>query len=112
MSLPGALYAVLIAWAACIGALLACALAVRSSRSAWRAAREVRSMHSIQAELVELTDSVNKIAGTVKRISGREAVREHYQRKTQAEPDLGTVTDKRELRKLVGITPGKPAPHK
>lgn len=67
-------------------------------------------MLSMQGELAEMHDTLTKLAVTVKRIAGRQAVWDH--RAGKGEPDLQQVTDKNELRRRVGLVPGHPAPHK
>lgn len=67
-------------------------------------------MTSLQAELVEMHDTIGKMSATMKRISGREYVRQH--RENVAESDLQKITDKAELRRRVGLVAGHPAPHK
>lgn len=103
-----------IAWTGAALALLACALTVRLWLLTSRAAAKVRSIASLSAELAETSAAVVGLAGTVKRLSGRQAVWDHRARKRAEndEADLSTVTDKNELRRRVGIVPGKPAPHR
>jgi len=105
--------AVWIASTACVLAVLACALTVRLWLLSSRAAAKVRSTVSLNAELAEISAAVTGLAGTVKRLSGRQAVWDHRARKREeSEADLSTITDKAELRRRLGLVPGKPAPHK
>lgn len=94
-------------------ALLACVLTVRCWLLTSRAAAKVRSTVSLSAELAEISAAVTGLAGTVKRLSGRQAVWDHRHRKRAGEDeDLSEITDKHELRRRVGLVAGKPAPHK
>jgi hypothetical protein len=108
-----ALAAVWIASTAAALALLACVLTVRIWFLASREVRKLRSIASLSGELAEISAAVTGLAGTVKRLSGRQAVWDHRARKSDAaEVDLQAVTDKNELRRRVGLVAGKPAPHK
>lgn len=101
------------AFLACGVAVLACVLTVRSWLSASREVRRLRSIVSLQAEMAEISAAVTGLAGSVKRLSGRQAVWDHRDRKKAAEEaDLSQIKDKNELRRRLGIVPGQPAPHK
>lgn len=100
-------FAALIALVASVLAVLACVLSVRASRSASRTASEMRSMLSMQGELAEMHEVLAKLAVTVKRIAGRQAVTDHRERKGEQRE----ATTKEELRRQLGLVPGKPAPH-
>lgn len=103
-------YAVWIALGACALAVLACVLTVRAYFWTSREVRKLRSIHSMQGELVEMHDALTKVTLVVKRIASRQTMQDR--RAVQPELDLQSVTDKAELRRRIGLVPGKPAPHK
>jgi hypothetical protein len=98
--------------------LIACAVAVFSSFRASSAATKLRSMTSLQGELVEIRDYLSKLDAWAKRINQREVMRER--RASQTEPDESSTsasgpekpTNKDELRRRAGLVAGQPARHR
>jgi len=98
--------------------LIACAVAVFSSFRASSAATKLRSMTSLQGELVEIRDYLSKLDAWAKRINQREVMRER--RASANEPDESSTsvsgpekpTNKDELRRRAGLVAGQPARHR
>lgn len=93
-----------------------CALTAGFSVSALSAARKIRSLSSLQGEIAEIDSSVQTLIGVIRRIEGRQTARLGREKKevAAAAPEHVTPTslmDKAELRRYVGLTPGRPAPH-
>lgn len=91
-------------------AIAACAISVFASWKACAAANRIRGTTSALAELHEIRDYVGKLDAWAKRINAREI------RNERADPNTGQIASvrtvsKAELRRRVGIVPGRPAPH-
>lgn len=98
--------------------LIACAAAAFFSYRASSAAKKVRSMISLQGELVEIRDYLSKLDAWAKRISQRDTMRdrrasarEHDESSTPVSGNNGT-TNKDELRRRAGLVAGQPARHR
>lgn len=93
--------------------LIACVLAAFFSYRAWREARKVRSMTSLQGELVEIRDYLSKVDAWAKRISQRDTMRDRRaaEREGSSTP-VSSVSDKDELRRRAGLVAGQPARHR
>ncbi|HZM32942.1 MAG TPA: hypothetical protein VFC18_00490 [Burkholderiales bacterium] len=101
-------------------AMIASALSVIAALRASRSASKLRSMTSLQGELLEIRDYVAKLDAWAKRINAREVMQE---RNAAAKSSDGKQTasstrafsngpvSKDELRRVAGIIPGRPAPH-
>lgn len=82
----------------------------------WKAsatATRLRSMSSALAELHEIRDYLQKLDAWSKRINSRLAM----QNRRGSDPDLqpsemSPATSKDRLRRIAGIVPGQPAPHR
>ena len=91
---------------------LPCAATGSSFRSACSASWRMRSMSSLQNEVSEIRDAQSKTFAMLKRINSREAMRDvRAARESAPSTELQTITDKAELRRRLGMVPGKPAPH-
>lgn len=96
-------------------ALLACVTAAFFASKASRVASSLRSMNSLQGELIEIRDHLDKVNRWAKRLNARETMTEH--RATHGRPpkqssiDVSGVTDKDELRRRAGLVAGQPARH-
>jgi hypothetical protein len=101
---------------ALLGAVAACVLSAVFARRASKAASSLRSMTSMHAELLEIRDYLGKLDRWAKRINAREVMNE----RRDAEPtSVGRsrlsstpASSKDELRRIAGITAGRPAPHR
>ena len=98
--------------------LIASAAAVFSSYRASSAAKKVRSMISLQGELVEIRDYLSKLDAWAKRINQRDTMRdrrasakEHDESSTPASGSSPTAI-KDELRRRAGLVAGQPARHR
>lgn len=92
----------------------ACFAAVYSKKSA-QVAAALRSATSMQGELHEMRDYLGKIEQWSKRINARLAMQERRESSassTSSSTNLAGLTDKAELRRRLGLVPGKPAPHR
>lgn len=107
------LLAVVTAASALVAVICACFAGVCWKKSR-QAARELRSLTSMQGELHEIRDYVTKIDAWSKRLNARLLRREERDAKadTLSEGELSRMTDKRELRRRLGIVPGQPLPHR
>jgi hypothetical protein len=96
-----------------ISAIL-CATSVCAALVAWSAAKKLRSMNSMQGELREIREYVEKLDHWAKRINARETMRERRaaERVESSTPVSSNVTDKDELRRRAGLVAGKPARHR
>lgn len=98
--------------------LIACAAAAFFSYRASSAARKLRSMTSMQGELVEIRDYLSKLDAWAKRINQREVMRDR--RASAKEPDESSTratgpagsANKDELRRRAGLVAGQPARHR
>ena len=98
--------------------LIACAVAVFSTSRALSAAKKLRSMNSLQGELVEIRDYLSKLDAWAKRINQRDTMRdrrasakEHDESSTPASGSSPTAI-KHELRRRAGLVAGQPARHR
>lgn len=79
---------------------------------------KLRSMSSALAELAEIRDYLTKIDAWSKRLNSRLVMQERNRQPAkesaadEPELDLQHTTDKRVLRRALGIVPGRPLPHK
>lgn len=92
----------------------ACVLAVWSSWRASIAAKKLRSMTSLQSELLEIRDYMAKLDAWAKRINARESTRARREsERGESSTHASTVNgaDKNELRRRAGLVAGKPARH-
>jgi hypothetical protein len=93
--------------------LIACVLAAFFSYRASAAARKVRSMTSLQGELVEIRDYLSKLDAWAKRISQRDTMRERRAaERDESSTRVSSVSDKDELRRRAGLRAGQPARHR
>lgn len=115
------LYALYAAVLAALLAVIACALSAFFWSRTSALASQVRSMRSMQGELIEIRDYVSKIDAWAKRINMREVMRERHadgkyngltrpQSSARATSSAIPLT-KDELRARAGIIPGRAAPH-
>lgn len=92
-----------------------CVASAVFSLRASRAARNLRSMISLQGELAEIRDYMGKMDRWAKRINAREVMQEQRDPATgQRKPSSGHVSsigDKDELRRRAGLVAGQPARH-
>lgn len=93
--------------------LIACVLAAFFSYRASREARKLRSMTSLQGELVEIRDYLSKLDAWAKRIAQRDTMRD---RRAAARDDSSSPASgesvKDELRRRAGLVAGQPARHR
>jgi hypothetical protein len=92
-----------------------CATTVCAALVAWSAAKKLRSTTSMQGELREIREYVEKLDHWAKRINARETMRERRaaERVESSTPvSTSNVTDKDELRRRAGLVAGKPARHR
>jgi hypothetical protein len=109
-----------VAIAAAGAAMIACVISVFACSRTLRAAAKLHSMTSMRGELIEIRDYVSKLDAWAKRINSREVMRERREeeRSNGATPTRssrrasGAEISKDELRRIAGIVPGRPAPHK
>ena len=94
----------------------ACAISALASWFAWKWAKTVRSTISMQGELAEIRDYLQKMDRWAKRINAREVMAER--RAEASEPAqkrslraVSGVTEKDELRRRAGLVAGQPARH-
>lgn len=94
-------------------ALGACALSAFYALRASRAASALRSMSSLQDELIEIRDHLVKVDRWAKRIHQRDVMTER--RASEREPgkssQLAFTNDKDELRRRAGLLAGHAARH-
>jgi hypothetical protein len=108
-----------VAIAAALLAMIASAISVVAWRGTSKAAAKLRSMTSMQGELIEIRDYLVKVDAWLKRISQREVMRERREDARSNEagrgkfslPASGATLTKDELRRRAGIVAGRPAPH-
>lgn len=103
-------------YVAAVSALLAlgaCALTVFYASKASRAASVLRSMSSLQDELIEIRDHLVKVDRWAKRIHQREVMTERRasEREQGKSSQLAFTNDKDELRRRAGLVAGHPARH-
>lgn len=92
--------------------LIACAVAVFSTSRALSAAKKLRSMSSLHAELVEIRDYMSKLDAWAKRINSRDAMRDRRAaQRDESSTLVSSGNDKDELRRRAGLVAGKPARH-
>lgn len=92
--------------------LIACAVAVFSSFRALSAAKKVRSMTSLQGELVEIRDYLAKLDAWAKRINSRETMRDRRAaERSESSTPVSGASSKDELRRRAGLVAGQPARH-
>jgi uncharacterized protein (DUF934 family) len=103
-----------VAVASTVITLIACALAVFSSYRSWSEAKKVRSMTSLQGELVEIRDYMSKVDAWMKRINQRETMtaRRAAERDDSSTPVSGTANDKDALRRRAGLRAGETPRHR
>jgi hypothetical protein len=109
--------ALYVAITAAVVATTACVLSVLSYLRTLRQVTKLRSIASMQGELLEIRDYLLKVDNWAKRINLREVMRE---RKEDGRINAqGRVTSsarasisKDDLRKQAGIIAGRPAPHR
>jgi hypothetical protein len=89
--------------------ILACAASVYAWWRSSTLASRLRSMSSMQGELLEIRDYLGKVDAWAKRINAREVMNE---RRGIAPEHSGQVASKDELRRRAGIIAGRPAPHR
>jgi uncharacterized protein (DUF934 family) len=98
--------------------LIACAVAVFSSYRALSAAKKLRSMTSLQGELVEIRDYLSKLDAWAKRINARDTMRDRrasvneQSESSKAASGPGETSNKDELRRRAGLVAGQPARHR
>lgn len=94
-------------------ALVSCAAAALFAWKASRAASNLRSMTSLQGELVEIRDYLAKLDRWAKRINARESMTEIRARPgNERNVSSQRASDsKDELRRRAGLTAGIPARH-
>ena len=97
-------------------AVICAAFCAFSAFCAWRAftaAKKLRSMTSLAAELIEIRDYMARIETWAKKIQMRETTRERRQRESAASlTPVSTLSDKDELRRRAGLVAGQPARHR
>lgn len=109
--MPVAAYVGLASAVICVAA---CALAVWYSWRASIAATKLRSMHSMQGELIEIRDYLAKLDAWAKRINARDSTRErraNARDESLTPASIHPITEKDELRRRAGLVAGKPARH-
>jgi hypothetical protein len=89
-----------------IAAWLACALTVGACYNAFRLASKIRSLHSLQGEILEIDACVRSLLLTIRRMEGRQTalMRSPEILTTTSEPE---ILDKAALRARY-FTPGQP----
>lgn len=89
-----------------IAAWVACALSVGACYSVSKQASKIRSLHSLQTEIVEIDACVRSLLLTIRRMEGRQTglMRLHETPTTTSEPE---ILDKAALRARY-FTPGTP----
>jgi uncharacterized protein (DUF934 family) len=97
--------------------LIACAAAAFFSYRASSAARKLRSMTSLQGELVEIRDYLSKVDAWMKRNHQREVMRDrrasaNEQNESSKAASGPAETNKDELRRRAGLVAGQPARHR
>ena len=93
--------------------LIACVLAAFFSYRASAAARKVRSMTSLQGELVEIRDYLSKLDAWAKRIAQRDTMRDRRAaERSESSTPVSGETVKDELRRRAGLVAGQPARHR
>lgn len=95
--------------------VLASVIAVLASYVSWRMASQIRSLRSLQGEIMEIDACVASLLTSIKRIEGRQTARIGRQRAkespdTMVEPELPGLLDKAEIRARY-LVPGQPARH-
>ena len=111
-----------VAIAAALVALIACAICVSTCWRASRSARKVRSMISLQGELLEIRDYLGKIDAWAKRINAREAIAMKREPSSSSSGSNSTsshddpeprdpLARKEWLRRRAGIIPGRVVKH-
>jgi hypothetical protein len=112
-------FALFAAIGAALLATIACAISVFVYSKISKQATSLRSMISLQGELIEIRDFVSKIDAWAKRINSREVMRERHAdgkysgaKPTRSSGDAsGLPETKDDLRRRAGIIAGRPAPH-
>jgi hypothetical protein len=96
--------------------VLSCVISVVNSWISLRTASRMRSVHSLQLEIVEIDACVRKLIQVVQRIEGK--IGQRQKRDAQLSADQmstnGTndpLVDKADLRRYFGLIPGTPAKH-
>jgi hypothetical protein len=102
--------ALYVASAVALLATICCAFCAFAWWKVSATATSLRSMSSTLAELHEIRDYLQKIDAWSKRINSRLVMQER--RESPMNQGISGVTDKAELRRLAGIVPGRPAPHR
>lgn len=96
-------------------ACLAAAIAVAASLSCWRMVSQIRSVHSLQSEIVEIDASVRSIILTIRRMEGRQTARMRKGDSTPSGTTDESFLDKEALRRYAVehglLTPGQPSRH-
>lgn len=98
--------------AAALVAMTAAAISVFACWRSSKSASKLRGMSSLHAELLEIRDYCAKVDAWAKRINAREVMAARRSPPAASdELDLGGTMSKAELRRRVGLVPGRPAPH-
>jgi len=107
-------FAPYVASAAALLAVICCAF---SAFALWKASdmvTKLRSTNSMLGELHEIRDYLQKIDAWSKRINSRLTMQDRRESRETSEmsPATDPVTAKDQLRRIAGIVPGRPAPHR
>ncbi len=95
---------------------LASVIAVLASYACLHLANRIRSVHSLQSEIVEIDASVRSIVLTIRRMEGRQTARMRKDGSTSSESEeVPTMLDKVALRRYAVehglLTPGQASRH-
>lgn len=101
-------------------AVIACAVSVRSSLRASNWATQLRSMASLQGELLEIRDYMSKVDAWMKRINAREVMGERRKdaagrtlpRGSADLPEPANESRKDKLRRRAGLIAGRAPAHR
>jgi len=77
-----------------------------------REVRRLRSLSSALAELHEIRDYMAKLDAWSKRLNSRLVMQERNRQPTSEPTPLDPAAGKDQLRRMAGIVPGRPAPHR
>lgn len=92
-------------------ALLACAISVFAAWKASSLASKLRSMTSLQGELIEIRDYCSKIDAWSKRLNARLTMQERRSGGDTPLENLDPAALKARLRRIAGIVPGRAVKH-
>jgi len=105
--------ALYVASAAALLATICCAFCAFAWWKVSATATRLRSMSSTLAELHEIRDYLQKLDAWSKRINSRLAMQNRREMAPEEHPaEMSQVTSKDQLRRIAGIVPGRPAPHR